>query len=178
MQHVFLVPHDPKWLDDFSIESSRVAVALGDVLSTIHHIGSTAISGICAKPIIDMLAVITDLGALDESERQMAALGYECLGELGIFGRRYFRKDDADGNRTHQIHAFQSGSPQIDRHLAFRDFMRGHSDCAKQYEALKLKLAEQHPTDISRYSEGKDDFIREMDARAFAWKLSGQRVVD
>jgi GrpB-like predicted nucleotidyltransferase (UPF0157 family) len=172
VQRVFVVPHDPRWAEEFDRESLVVAEAMGDVLQVIHHIGSTAIPGICAKPIIDMLAVVGDLSVLDERTARMAARGYEALGEFGLAGRRYFRKDDREGNRTHQVHAFQAGSPQIERHLAFRDFMRAHRDCALQYEALKCRLAELHPADISSYTDGKDEFIREMDVRAAVWRCS------
>ena len=108
VQRVFLVPRDARWAEEFSRESSVVAGAIGDLLIAMHHIGSTAIPGIHAKPIIDILAVVSDVALLDESRPQMEALGYEAMGEFGISGRRYFRKDDACGNRTHQIHAFQT----------------------------------------------------------------------
>lgn len=172
VRRVFVVSHNPRWSVEFVRESSAVAGAMGEVLQVIHHIGSTAIPGICAKPIIDMLAVVSDLSVLDERTVQMEALGYEALGEFGLVGRRYFRKDDRDGNRTHQVHTFQAGSPQIERHLAFRDFMRAHRDCALQYDVLKRRLAELHPADISSYTDGKDEFIREMDARAVTWRRS------
>lgn len=171
VQRVFVVPHDPRWTAEFARESPVVAEAMGDVLLAIHHIGSTAIPGICAKPIVDMLAVVRDLSVLEERTGRLEALGYEALGEFGIPGRRYFRKDDREGNRTHQVHTFQEGSPQIERHLAFRDFMRVHPDCALEYDALKRRLAELYPADISNYTDGKDEFIREMDARAAAWRM-------
>src|SRR3546814_8745866 len=87
------------------------------------HIGSTSIPGIHAKPIIDMLAVTSDLSLLDGCESRIASLGYEALGEFGIPGRRYFRKDNSTGERTHKIHAFRTGSPKITRHLQFRDYL-------------------------------------------------------
>ena len=169
-QRVYLLPHDPQWAEEFARESAALASALNPLLVEFHHIGSTAIPGIRAKPIIDMLAVVDDLGALDRQNSRMEALGYEAMGELGISGRRYFRKNDAAGERTHQIHAFQTGSPQIERHLAFRDFMRTHREHALEYEALKDRLAELYPTDISSYADGKDAFIHEMDVRAAAWR--------
>lgn len=164
------MPPDSQWSEAFARESSSIAEAIGDVLIAVHHIGSTAIPGIHAKPIIDMLAVVGDLSLLDERTRRLEALGYEALGEFGIAGRRYFRKDDRNGDRTHQIHAFAIGSPQIERHLAFRDFMREHPEHAQRYDALKRRLAERHPDDISSYTDGKDEFIAEMDARAVAWR--------
>jgi hypothetical protein len=96
-------------------------------------------------------------------------MGYEALGEFGIVGRRYFRKDNRAGERTHQIHAFQVGSPQIARHLAFRDLLRVHPDYASDYDALKQQLAEAHSNDISSYTDGKDSFIRDIDTRAASW---------
>ena len=132
---------------------------MGNLLVGIYHIGSTAIPGICSKPVIDMLAVVPDVFLFDEKAPHMEALGYEAMGEFGITGRRYFRKNDDDGNRTHQIHAFQAGSPQIERHLAFRDFMRLHHDCAAQYDALKRRLAEQYPADIASYTDGKESML-------------------
>lgn len=143
---------------------------MGNLLVTMHHIGSTAIPGIRAKPIIDMLAAVSDVAGLDELSPRLLALGYEAMGEFGIPGRRYFRKDDDAGNRTHQIHAFQIGSPQLDRHLAFRDFLRVHPDYASQYDALKCRLAESFPADIASYTDGKDEFIKEMDVRAASWR--------
>lgn len=172
-QRVHLVPHDAQWADEFARESSRVAEAFGEWHVVIHHIGSTAIPGICAKPVIDMLAVVRDVARLDAQEAEMQALGYEALGEFGLAGRRYFRKDDARGQRTHQVHAFQAGSPQIARHLAFRDYLRAHPGVAREYEALKQQLAARHPADISAYTDGKDALIAEIDARAAAWRASG-----
>ena len=172
MQRVFVVPYDPAWTGQFARESPAVASALGDLLVAIHHIGSTAIPGMDAKPIIDMLVVVSSITGVDGRGAAMQALGYEVMGEFGIPGRRYFRKDDAAGQRTHQVHAFQAGSPQIERHLVFRDFLRTHGAYAEEYAALKRRLAKLHPNDIAAYTDGKDQFIREMDAQAAAWRGS------
>jgi GrpB-like predicted nucleotidyltransferase (UPF0157 family) len=172
MQRVVVVPYDPAWVEEFARESPAVALALGDLLLAVHHIGSTAIPGIHAKPIIDILAVVRTIADVDRRNAALQALGYEAMGEFGIPGRRYFRKDDAAGNRTHQIHAFQVGSPHIERHLAFRDFLKAHGEYANQYAALKRRLADLHPTDIAAYSDGKDEFIKEMDVRAAAWRTT------
>jgi GrpB-like predicted nucleotidyltransferase (UPF0157 family) len=142
MQRISLVPYDHGWSEEFARELTSTAEAMGDALTAVHHIGSTAIPGIHAKPIIDMLAVVPNLSLLDARTPRVQALGYEALGEFGIEGRRYFRKSDGAGNRTHHIHAFAIGSPQIERHLAFRDFMRAHPEHAQQYDALKRRLAE------------------------------------
>ena len=163
---IFMVPHDPKWRKAFEDEARRITDALGsDVVVTVHHIGSTAIPGIYAKPVIDILLVAHDHADLDAKQPAMEALGYEALGEFGIPTRRYFRRDNADGDRTHQVHAFEVGSPQIARHLAFRDYMIAHPEAAKAYSDLKRTLAEQHPDDIEAYMDGKHEFIQEIDRR-------------
>jgi GrpB-like predicted nucleotidyltransferase (UPF0157 family) len=163
---IVLVPYDPRWRSDFEREAALVSATLGDYLIAMHHIGSTAIPGIVAKPVLEMLAVITDVILLDTRARHLEDLGYEAMGEFGIEGRRYFRKNSKEGARTHQIHAFAVGSPEIDRHLAFRDYLRRHPDEAQQYGNLKLELARHNLTDIEGYTGGKTEFIREIERRA------------
>jgi GrpB-like predicted nucleotidyltransferase (UPF0157 family) len=166
---IVVVPHDPLWIAAFTSAAKEAAPALGKNLLEIHHIGSTAIPGIYAKPIIDMLPVVADIAAVDQCISQMNSLGYESRGEYGIPGRRFFYRDDSAGMRTHQIHAFQMGSPAITRHLAFRDFLRAHPDIALQYSELKRRLADAHPNDIEAYMDGKDAFIKEVQVKALAW---------
>lgn len=166
MNEVRVVPHDPKWREEFEKESRRVAAALGENASRVHHIGSTSIPGIYAKPVIDMLVEVEDIEAVDEQGTAMEALGYEVKGEFGIAGRRYFRKDNALGIRTHQIHTFTAGTSEVNRHLAFRDYLIAHPDRAQEYSELKRKLAAEHPDSMDDYIGGKDGFIREIDRLA------------
>ena len=93
------------------------------------------------------------------------------MGEFGIAGRRYFRKDNQEGVRTHHIHAFTVDSDQVKRHLAFRDYMMAHPVDAQRYSELKRRLAKKYPTNIDGYMDGKDGFIREIDKKAEEWKL-------
>jgi GrpB-like predicted nucleotidyltransferase (UPF0157 family) len=169
MRQVVVVPHDPNWREAFLLASKEVGAALGGNLLEIHHIGSTAIAGIYAKPVIDMLAVVLDIAAVDRCSGEMESLGYVEMGEFGVAGRRFFRRDNSAGDRTDQVHIFQAGSPHIRRHLAFRDFMRSHAELATQYSDLKSRQAEAHPNDIEMYMDGKDGFIKEMEAKAMAW---------
>lgn len=154
----------------FAVESPLVARALGVSLAAAHHIGSTAIPGIWAKPIIDIMVEVKDIAAVDSANGAMAALGYEAMGEYGISGRRFFRKNDSAGIRTHHVHVFEAGSAGAARHLAFRDFMRAHPDAAQKYSDLKRALAAQHPHDIEAYMNGKDSFIKTMERRALEWQ--------
>lgn len=102
----------------------------------------------------------------------MESLGYEVMGEFGIPGRRYFRKDNREGIRTHQIHVFEAGSAQVERHLAFRDYLIAKPEDARKYSDLKRKLAQENPQNMDRYINGKGDFIKEMDRRAAQWRAS------
>jgi len=169
MRKVEVVPHNPDWQNEFEAEAKRIAAALGDTVVAIHHIGSTAIHGIYAKPVIDMLVEVRDITEVDEQSSEMERLGYEVMGEFGIEGRRYFRKDNQGGIRTHQIHTFAADSPQAKRHLAFRDFMNAHPEEAQKYSELKRKLATEYPQNIDGYMDGKDKFIKKTDRRAAQW---------
>jgi GrpB-like predicted nucleotidyltransferase (UPF0157 family) len=172
MRKVEVVAHDPRWRDAFEAEAEHVAAALGENVVAVHHIGSTAIPNICAKPVVDLLVEVRDIIEVDGRSPAMESLGYEVMGEFGIPGRRYFRKDNQEGIRTHQIHAFAAGSAEVERHLAFRDYMLAHPEDAQKYSELKRKLAEEHPQSMDGYMDGKDGFIKEMDRRAARWRTS------
>src|SRR5690348_16655931 len=96
---VELWPHDPAWAGLAEAESARLAGVLGDNLLTVHHIGSTAIAGIRAKPIVDLLPVVRDLAALDAKEAEMVALGYVWRGEFGLPGRRFCLRSELETGR-------------------------------------------------------------------------------
>jgi GrpB-like predicted nucleotidyltransferase (UPF0157 family) len=116
---VEVVPHNPTWRHEFERESKQVTLALGENVVAVHHIGSTAIPNIYAKPVIDLLVEVKDITQVDEHSSEMEALGYEVMGEFGLPGRRYFRKNNEAGVRTHHVHTFAAASPEIERHLAF-----------------------------------------------------------
>jgi GrpB-like predicted nucleotidyltransferase (UPF0157 family) len=172
MRQVEVVPHNPQWRDAFEAEAEHVATALGDNVVAIHHIGSTAIPNIYAKPIVDLLVEVRDITKVDGRTSAMESLGYEVMGEFGIPGRRFFRKDNQEGIRTHHIHAFQTGSAEVGRHLDFRDYMIAHPGDAQRYSELKRKLADEHSHDIDAYMDGKDGFIKDMERRAALWRAS------
>lgn len=171
MRKVEVVRHDPKWQHMFKVEAEQVTKILGENVVVVHHIGSTAIPHIYAKPIIDLLVEAQDIAQVDEQNTSMKSLGYDVMGEFGISGRRYFRKNNQAGVRTHHIHTFTVGSAQVTRHLAFRDYMIAHPEEAQSYSELKRRLAREYPTNIDGYMDGKDGFIQEIDRKAAQWQV-------
>lgn len=174
MREVLVVPPDPAWAGRFAAEAARIREALAEVDVEVHHIGSTAIHGIAAKPIVDMLLEVTELAALDARSAAMTGLGYEAMGEFGLTGRRYFRRSTAEGLRLFHVHAFQRGGAQARRHLAFRDYMNAHPAAAQAYGALKLRLARAFAHDMQAYMDGKDAFVKQHEALALAWQVRSE----
>jgi GrpB-like predicted nucleotidyltransferase (UPF0157 family) len=171
MRKIEVVPHNSNWKQEFERESNLVADALGNNVVKVHHIGSTSIPGIYAKPIIDMLVEVTNIEQVDESNSPMIALGYEVMGEFGIPGRRFFRKD-INQIRTHHIHTFKVDCHDVERHLNFRNYLIAHPENAQTYSKLKQDLAKKFPHDIESYMDGKDGFIKYMQERALVWSKS------
>jgi GrpB-like predicted nucleotidyltransferase (UPF0157 family) len=167
-----VVMYDDHWPAEYEAEAERIREAIGEVAVRIHHIGSTAVPGLSAKPVIDVLVEVSGLAKLDALSPRMESLGYEAKGEFGIAGRRYFRRDNAFGVRTHQIHAFELRSAQTDRHLAFRDYLISHPEVARAYGELKRQLAAHFPNDIDAYMDGKDSFVKQYEAEGIAWCAS------
>ena len=161
--------HDPEWSRSFNREVENLRDLWGSNLISAHHIGSTAIASILAKPIVDVLVEVRSVDVVDQATAMTQARGYQAMGEYGLPGRRYFRKHNQAGGRTHHIHAFEVGNSEIHRHLAFRDYLLAHSAVAQEYSALKQRLAAAHPNDMRAYVEGKEPFIREVEAKALAW---------
>ena len=145
---VKLVPHSQQWVPFAEAEIARLTHLAAGAFSIIHHIGSTAIPGIVAKPIVDLLGEATSLEALDAAKAQLTDGDYLWLGEFGIPGRRHLRRDDpVSGERLVHLHAFAAGSEEIARHLAFRDYLRAHPDVAAAYDSEKRRAAALHPLD-------------------------------
>jgi GrpB-like predicted nucleotidyltransferase (UPF0157 family) len=168
------VDHDARWTDAFAEEATLLTRVFKDRLIEIHHIGSTAVPGLPAKPIIDILIVLDDTASMFSYDEAMQALGYrvrgECLDAIipGTQGRFYFSKNSGD-IRTHQVHVCAYGHPEITEKLAFRDYLREHKSRAVAYGDLKRDLATVHRHDIIGYMRGKDAFIKSVLVDARRW---------
>ena len=169
---VKVVPYNPEWPHLFDTEAKLIKEVLGDNCVAIHHIGSTAVPGLSAKPIIDIIPVVKDILQVDQVIPAMENLGYESKGEFGMPFRRYFQKGSK--NRTHNVHVYEQGTPDIDRYLKFRDWMRTHPNDREAYGALKTELALKFPNDILRYCIGKDAYVAEIDTKT---GFDGLRIV-
>jgi GrpB-like predicted nucleotidyltransferase (UPF0157 family) len=156
------------WPAEFQRESARLRSVLGSELVCVHHIGSTSVPGLAAKPIIDLLPVAQDIRGIDRFTGLMEQSGYRAWGEYGIPGRRYFTRD-RDECRTHNLHVFQQGDPQVERHLAFCAYLRSHEKVRDEYAALKREVYARHPDDINSYMDGKDAWIKRVEKIAVEW---------
>ena len=171
-QHIVVTAWSPVWAERFAQEAAAIRRIVGANCAAVHHIGSTAVPGLAAKPIIDIMPVVYRLEAVDALSAGFEALGYEYLGEFGIPGRRYMRRGGDE--RTHQVHVFSVlDTANITRHLAFRDYLRAHPDVCAEYAALKRALAGKYPFDIGAYCDGKEKFVKKHEAAALAWAGGG-----
>ncbi|MCA9995323.1 MAG: GrpB family protein [Anaerolineales bacterium] len=170
---VEVVEPDARWPELFAEAAAWLQGVFGENFVRIHHIGSTAIPGIRAKPIIDMLLEVADIEQVDGLNEVLAAAGYVAYGEFGLAGRRYFPRT-INGRRSHNLHIYQHDNPAIVRHLAFRDYMIAHPDEAQVYSELKASLAAQFQHDFEAYMDGKNVYIKEMEQRALRWWEGGE----
>ena len=168
-REVRIVAYEPAWPERFREEASSIASVFGGELVSLHHIGSTSIPGMSAKPIIDIMPVVRDISKVEAFNEGMIERGYTPMGEYGIAGRRYFVK--GPDVRTHHVHSYQPDNPEVKWHLDFRDYLIAHEDEARQYAELKTGLAERYRYDMETYTQGKAAFIKGVLAKAHVWRL-------
>ncbi len=161
-----LTEHDPAWATRFEEEAARILAALPpDLVVRIDHVGSTAVPGLAAKPIVDIQLSLTSLAPRDPYVGPLTDLGYRHVLDPWRDDHEYFSRE-VDGRRAFQIHACLAGGPWERRHIAFRDWLRAHPDDAAAYAELKRRSAERHPCDIMGYVDAKTPFVRAIEARA------------
>ncbi len=165
---IIITAYNPEWPQLFDVEKERLVDILSQWPIHVEHIGSTSVSGLAAKPVIDIMMGIRTLDDVNEEfKAKLAKLGYSYVPEYEstMPERRYFRKNDAHNIRTHQLHIVQKDSSFWDAHLQFRNYLRAHPHIASEYEALKRKLAQQY-TDTVEYALAKSEFVKHVLAGA------------
>jgi GrpB-like predicted nucleotidyltransferase (UPF0157 family) len=155
---VRIVPYNSSWPGQFETEKALLEPSIGRwVTGGIHHAGSTAIPGLAAKPVIDILVGVRDLPSSRECIGELAKLGYQYA-PYRVDEMHWFCKPDPS-HRTHHLHLVPTGSRRYQVELAFRDTLRERPDLATEYAELKQRLAAEHRDDREAYTEAKQDFI-------------------
>jgi GrpB-like predicted nucleotidyltransferase (UPF0157 family) len=163
---VSIAPPDTSWPENFLCERERLRPFLGHIADELQHYGSTAIAGLSAKPVIDMMAPVGSLDRADELGRGLATAGYQKI-DAGFIKRRFFRRIADNANLAYHLHLVISPGWPLKNELLLRDWLIQHPEVARAYEALKVELATRYGDDMPRYTAEKTSFLRETvnDAR-------------
>jgi len=160
-EEIALEAYDPVWAMRFEQERQRLLAFAPEVFLDIQHFGSTAVPGLVAKPVVDILAGVASMEAADALVAALLAFGYITSAEFNasLSDRRWLMRH-AQGRRTHHLHLVVFGSQVWLERLRFRDVLRADASLAARYAALKQALALQHGQDREAYTEGKTSFVR------------------
>lgn len=164
-----IVPYDPAWPDHFLAEAARLREVLGDVALRIDHVGSTAVPGLAAKPIVDIQISVAAIAQTARYREPLERLGYAYTFDPEFPDYPFFGRPAAPP-RTHHVHVGAAGSAEEHRHLAFREYLRAHPEVAAEYAALKRELAPRYRADRladrQAYCDAKSAFILPVQGRA------------
>ena len=161
-----LLPYDNQWANIFEIEKIRLTEILKNSIIHIHHMGSTSIPAMPAKPIIDILAEVSSFEGLETHNPALERIGYEARGEYGIADRRYYKKHATDNNLGFHLHAYLENSFQVNRHLAFRDYLRLKPEIAQKYVAIKEQYSDADGILSADYQLAKKPFVDDLSIEA------------
>ena len=161
-KHVVVRPYDASWAQDFLDIRRELEEALSGLALRIEHVGSTSVPGLSAKPIIDIDVVIRDGSVLPAVIEAMESIGYHHEGNLGIPGREAFKYEGKEHLRKHHLYVCTQDSPELRRHIIFRDFLRENPDAVLRYSTVKEEGAARYPYDIDKYIEYKSPLIEEI----------------
>ena len=156
---VFLVPWTEDWLKQYLLEKDKIKNKIEDFIIDIHHIGSTAVKGLSAKPIIDIAVELKRFNDGKLCAAPLERLGYTYHGMNILPDRHYFSKGEP---RTHQIHMFETRSKYLIDQLKFRDFLRSNANARRKYEKLKIQLADIYKHNKHEYADAKTDFVNSI----------------
>lgn len=155
---VELAEYNSNWKEEYEREEKLLKEVLGERIIAIHHIGSTSIEGLKAKPVIDILVVINSLDEITEIEEILRPYYYENRGQQGVPDRYFFAKGPEDA-RSHYIHFVEPNSKTYYNQVYFKKYLIEHPEYIKKYCDLKQELAEKYPDERPKYTQGKNEFI-------------------
>ena len=159
-ESIVVVPYDPEWRRRFEVERALLEGVLAPwLVEGIHHVGSTAIPGLGAKPVIDIVAGVQDLEAARAAFDPLREHAYHHTPHRPGVAHHFSKPSARLSELTHGLHLTKPGSDLWRERLAFRDALRVDSALAAEYEALKVRLAEEHAADVGAYTAGKRDFV-------------------
>jgi GrpB-like predicted nucleotidyltransferase (UPF0157 family) len=164
---VVIFDYDPRWPLLFEAERARLQPALAPFAVSIEHVGSTSVPGLCAKPVVDMLVTVERLEPAGRYVAVLAPFGYVLRVDPANTERHAFGKRDAQGRRIvpgHNLHVVEHSGDEQQAYLRFRDYLRAHPDAARDYCALKRRLAAEYGADRDGYTDAKGPFIRAIEA--------------
>ena len=161
-KRIAVVSYKARWEKDFLDLRDGIEKALGALAVGIEHVGSTAVKGLSAKPVIDIDAVIEERSRLAEAIARLAEAGYRHEGDLGIAGREAFCYEGEKRLPEHHLYVCARDSEELRRHLAFRDFLRSHPEAAREYGRIKEEGADLYPCDMEGYIRHKSPFIEKV----------------
>ena len=164
---VSIVGYDPEWPSLFEKERAILIKALGDRISDLQHVGSTAVGGLSSKPVIDILAGLHSYPANSQVIEELERVGYEYLGEAGVMGRQYLRKRSVE---SYNLHLVEEGSDHWEKNVLLRDYLRANSEEAMRYARHKEELMKKGVKTLLEYSDQKDKMMAEMIERAIEWR--------
>ena len=161
-KHVVVQPYNEDWSQCFIDIRNEIQNALGSVALRIEHVGSTSVKGLSAKPIIDIDVVIKDYSIFPEVVKRLEEIGYHHEGDQGIPTREAFKYDAKQHLLKHHLYVCPEDSPELKRHIAFRDYLKTHPDAVLEYSRIKEEGALLYPYDIDKYIEHKSSFIENI----------------
>jgi GrpB-like predicted nucleotidyltransferase (UPF0157 family) len=161
---VSILPYDPRWPELFEEAAAELRAVTGSALLDVQHVGSTSVPGLAAKPVLDILAAVSDFEAALELVPAIESLGYQFRPDEEIPDRHYFRRR-VGVIRTHHLSLAEPASRYHRVTIAFRDALRADPDLARQYQALKLELAARYPSKRDAYTGGKTGFVQRVLSR-------------
>ena len=159
---VVVLPSDAKWASDFRKIKAELEDAIGDLIVRIEHVGSTSVTGMSAKPCIDLDVVIADASRLPAVISGLEAIGYIHEGDLGIKGREAFKYTDKPHLQNHPLYVCPRDSEELHRHLTFRDYLKTHPEAVAAYSRVKETAARLYPDSIDGYMAYKSPCIEEL----------------